>query len=366
MKNQKSFIILATSLILITVFLTSCIPKPNPDDTAVSPTPKPSVVIETPEPTPSEPPEPTPPPFRNPLSGTPLEIEHENLRPYAIMINNLSVALPHMGVSKADIIYEALAEGEITRMLAIFSDITDVGILGSMRSARPYYIEIARSYDAIFVHAGGSEQAYTDIYAKGVNSIDGVRGAYGGQIFYRDPARAQHGYEHSLFTTSELLHEYMPILGYKTHHAQENFNYGLTFDDDIDMTGGVSAEQITVSFAGLKTTNFTYDGEKFYTASQYDIDYIDGTTTESVLFRNVLVLYASTQIIDNEGRRTVNLTGTGTGHYICNGKMLDINWSRAANGEIFTYTLTDGTPLILAAGQSYIGIVPTGSTTLIQ
>ena len=118
------------------------------------------------------------------------------------MINNIGVALPHCGISGADIIYEILAEGNITRMMAIFSDINKAnGPIGSMRSSRPYYIETALSYDAIYVHAGGSEQAYSDIASKGVNNIDGVRGNYdASSAFYRDKNRQQYGYEHSLFT----------------------------------------------------------------------------------------------------------------------------------------------------------------------
>ena len=162
------------------------------------------------EPTPEASEEPSAPLYTNGLTGEAID-EPSNLRPYAVMINNIKVAQPHCGVSKADIIYEVLVEGT-TRMMAIFSDISDAGALGSMRSIRPYFIEIARCYDAIVVHAGGSEQAYSDIATKGIDNMDGVRGAYGSSIFYRDPSRMHAGYEHSLFTTGEKVLEYTPIL----------------------------------------------------------------------------------------------------------------------------------------------------------
>jgi hypothetical protein len=71
-----------------------------------------------------------------------------------------------------------LAEGGITRMMGIFTNMADIDKLGSMRSLRPYYLSISMSYDAITVHAGGSEQAYSDVKTLGADDIDGVRGSY--------------------------------------------------------------------------------------------------------------------------------------------------------------------------------------------
>ena len=92
-----------------------------------------------PEPTPTPTPEPTPTPklYRNFLNGELLD-EPDYTRPVAVMINNIVFAQPQCGVSDADIVYEVLAEGGITRMMAIFSHIENAGVLGSIRSIRPY------------------------------------------------------------------------------------------------------------------------------------------------------------------------------------------------------------------------------------
>jgi hypothetical protein len=148
-------------LLAILLLLPGCGGKKNDDVEAEAPvTLPPDITTNLPDDTeedvePTE--EPSAPLYTNGLTGEAID-EPSNLRPYAVMINNIKVALPHCGVSKADIIYEVLVEGT-TRMMAIFSDISDAGALGSMRSIRPYFIELARSYDAIVVHAGGSEQA---------------------------------------------------------------------------------------------------------------------------------------------------------------------------------------------------------------
>lgn len=314
-----------------------------------------------------ETPEPTPEPIYDPLSGVEIEENISSLRPYAVMINNIKVAQPHCGVSKAEIIYEVLAEGEITRMMPIFSTLDDVGVIGSMRSSRPYYIDIAQSYDAIYVHAGGSDQAYSDIATEGIDNIDGVRGSYSGTVFYRDPNRQKYGVEHSLFTSSDRILDYLPTLGYETEH-NGSYEYGMIFTDEVTMGESAAvASTVDVSFSGLKHTNFTYHPDTgYYTAAQFGSDYIDGNTGEAVQFKNLLVLYADTTIIDSYGRRAVDLYGTGKGHFISGGLTAPILWSHSGDNKPFLYSYENGKELEFGRGTTYIAIVPTDSTITIQ
>ena len=111
--------------------------------------------LPTPEPTdspqvtgqPAPTPEPTPA-FTNPLTGLPCEADLSGIKPVAVMLNNLREALPQLGQSQADIIYEVVAEGGITRMLAVYQSVEDVGTIGSIRATPPYYIELARQNSA--------------------------------------------------------------------------------------------------------------------------------------------------------------------------------------------------------------------------
>ena len=331
-------------------------------DTGISPEP-PSVEV----PNVSAEPTATPDTITNPLTGEAIETDISANRPFAVMLNNIKVALPQCGISKADILYEVLAEGNITRFEAIFSDLNGVGAIGSMRSSRPYYIELALSFDAIYVHAGGSEQAYSDISSKGVDNIDGVRGAYSGEIFYRDPNRMKYGSEHSLFTSSDKVIEYTSTLGYESTH-DGTFDYGLSFTETPELgSSAAAAASVNVSFEGIKDTKFTYHSDSgYYTGYQYDTDLVDGTTGEAVQFKNLLVLYADSKILDDYGRRAFDLDGSGTGHFIVNGKTVAIKWSHSGTGSSIKYTLEDGTPVELGVGKTYIAIVPTGSTITMQ
>lgn len=326
---------------------------------APEPSTEPSVsLMETPEPTVSVEPE----EYFNGLTGEPLDKKPEPTRPYAVMINNLKQALPQCGISKADIIYEVLAEADITRMMAIFSSLEDVDRLGSIRSLRPYYLEISQSYDALLVHAGGSEQAYSDVATEKVENIDGVRGAHAEDIFYRDSDRLKNGYEHSLFTKTETLLEYIPILGYREEHEDE-YDYGLRFTEDATPEQGESAEEIQVFFGqNKKETNFSYDAtESKYFMEQYGLDYVDGDTDEKVGFTNVLVLKAETvDLMDELLHREMNLTGSGQGYFACGGKYEEITWRRGTNGA-FAYEDSQGNTLEFGIGKTYICIVPTDS-----
>ena len=126
-----------------------------------------------------------------PLTGEPLSSKPANTRPFAVMINNIVFAQPQVGISNADMIYEIPAEGGITRMMAIFSHLYDVESVGSIRSLRPYYLSVALSYDAIVIHAGGSEQAYSDVKTYNADHLDGVRDGNTSSMFYHDASTAR-------------------------------------------------------------------------------------------------------------------------------------------------------------------------------
>ena len=305
---------------------------------------------------------PTPETLKNPLTGETVDSDRSTVRPYAVMLNNINVALPQCGVSQCDILYEVLAEGNITRLEGIFTKLDGITAIGSMRSARPYYITIAQAYDAIYVHAGGSEQAYSDISSKNINDIDGVRGAYADTYFYRDKSRQKYGIEHSLFTTGDKLVACAKSLGYSEDH-DGTFDYGLQFSDSVDLGSAASpAASVDVSFGGLKDTKFTYNATSgYYNGNEYNQTYIDGTTQAAVDFKNLVVLFADTSFVDSYGRRAVNLVGTGTGYFMVNGKSVPITWSHSSESEPFVYELQDGTPVTFGVGKTYIGVVPTGS-----
>lgn len=349
--------ILMLLLLSMAMLLTACGGKEEPPAPAEELAPPP-VETETAE----EPKEPEPymPAGTNPLTGEPMEPELEDLRPVAVMLNNLKAAMPQLGVSQADIIYEIPAEGQITRMLAVFQSLEGVGDLGSIRSTRPYYLETALGHDALLVHAGGSPDAYRDIPAWGVDNMDGVRGGSDAEIFWRDKERRRTaGYEHSMLTSGENIQTYLDEGHFPLKH-REGYVYSQTFAEDGTPAGGIAAETVKLYFSNYKTGTFTYDPEtKRYLIGQYGGEYIDGNTGEQVGVTNVLVLETAISVIpgDEEGRLTVRTTGEGKGTFLCGGRAVSILWSRKDRNSPFVYTTEDGRPLVLGQGKSYVCIM---------
>jgi len=318
--------------------------------------------VAEPEPEPVQEPEiiqPEEPKFYNPLTGVETEEDISANRPYAVMINNIKKATPTVGLRNADIIYECPVEGT-TRLLAVFQDISKSETVGSVRSARPYYIDLALSYDAIYIHAGGSTVpggAYEKMKSTGITRIDGVNGS--GETFYRDNWRLNNmGYEHSLMLKTSTLPGYAEKNKFRTTH-KDGYVCSLAFTDD-ELTEGESAEKITInyaSYASNKKTGFTYDPESgFYEVSEYGSPMKDGDETISV--KNVIILKTTIKSVDDYGRLSVSLTGSGEGYYVCSGKYVPITWSKSDTYAQFVYKNADGTPLEFARGKSWICVIP--------
>lgn len=359
--KKLSCLLLAALLLLVSACGGGAVTA-SPTPTAAAPTASPSP---SPSPTPTAEPTATPMPYVNPLTGVGMEEDISGQRPWAVMINNLDKALPQCGVSQADIVYEVPAEGGVTRMMAIFTDLSAVEKLGSMRSLRPYYADIGLSYDAIVVHAGGSQASYSELSAYGIDHLDGVLGSYASETFYRDPDRMKYGYEHSLFTTGENLIAAAQGQGFRLTHEDGSYDYRLSFSDRAESQCTGTAEYAEVKFNGYKSTSFTYDADTgLYSAYEYGADYVDGNSGDTMTFKNVLVLSTDIAVLDDVGRLSVRTTGTGDGYFLCGGKYVPITWERAANTDSFSYYLADGTELRLGVGTSYVGIMDDAGASL--
>ena len=365
-----------SALMLAVLLLLGCSScgKEEPPEVSVSKSdqgqPAVSVIAPIPDPEPVPEPEPTPAPepefpYTNPLTGEGCETDISKNRPIAIMLNNLKKALPQMGVSQADLIFEIPAEGGITRMMAVFQDVSDVGTIGSVRSARDYYISLAKGLDALYLHAGGSPQAYSAIKNWSVTGLDCVNGPYEGTLFWRDAARRKSaGYEHSVVTSGEKITQLLPGYNMRLEH-KDGYTSPLSFAEDAVPVNGQQADAVTVEYSTYKTGLFQYDGETdLYYVKEYGTPYVDGNTGEQVAVKNVLILQTDISQIkgDEAGRLSVRTTGTGKGKFACGGKIADITWSKPSHAEALTFYTLDGQPLQLEVGSTYINVIGATST----
>lgn len=347
--------------------LSACGSGGEPDPTE-SPVPTVSPTL-TPSPEPTPEPTPVDPEKVNPLTGELLTGEvTASQRPVAVMLNNIKAALPQQGNSQADILYEALAEGGITRMLGVYQSMEGVGEVGSVRSARPYYLELALGLDAIYLHAGGSEAAYADIKAWNVTALDCVRSTAYSAIFWRDAQRRKNnGYEHSVLTSGDAIVTNFPSYSFRKDH-EAGYTLPYTFAEDGTPVGGTDAKVIRVPFSNYKTGVFTYDETSGkYLVEEYGQPFVDGNNGEQLAMTNVVVIRTSCKAIDDYGRMQVDLSGySGEGWFACGGKIVPIAWSKADRNSPIVYTLQDGAPVTFGQGNSYVNIIPLSNDVTVE
>ena len=239
--------------------------------------------------------------------------EESKSRPYAVMINNNHAAWPQCGIQDAYLVYEIISEGGITRMMALYKD-QDTAKIGSIRSARHYFIDYAEENDAIFVHWGGSPQAYSRINT-GIDSIDGI--ALEGSVFFRDKT-LDRDYEHTGFTSMENVREYAESKGFTRDTNKDLLlNYSV---DEIDLStfaDAESAQEVNIEYSDYHTTSYEYDEQnKVYKRSMSGKANIDLETGEQYTAKNIIVYSVSNYTIndgENKGRQELNNIGSGRG-----------------------------------------------------
>lgn len=301
--------------------------------------------------------------YRNPLNGEKTDAEYDG-RVFAVTINNVAPAIPHRGLNSADLFFEMYINDYCTRGLALFSDIRKVSDVGSMRSNRMNFTDIAQGYNCVLFHTGGSDLVLGDLAASGVDNIQ-----VDVPIGYRDSERSAQGYsyEHTLFAKGENLYDAANNRGFSLSSTGKN--YGLQFSDDVILNGQIANEiEIVFTLSGVKkTSTMVYDSTAdAYSYHQYGKEMTD--SGEKVLFKNVLVILAPTENIQHkkDTYHVADILGSGDGYFSCGGKITAIKWSRAGEYEPFTFSFSDGSAVSLEAGSSYIAIAPTGSAVNVK
>ena len=293
---------------------------------------------------------------------TGLECKEQDMltRPYAVMMDNVKVATPQNGISHADVVYEVTVEGGITRLLSIFSDYTGEYTIGAVRSSRDYYIDLAQAHNAIYVHAGGSPEAYSVLYSRKINNLDGVNNGPASS-FWRDSERrkARLSSEHCMVTNPLKVAEGIQIKKYSTQISDGFVSPFAFYNEDTEIKGE-SALRVSVAFSSKCA--FEYDDTaRIYKKFQYGDMHTDRDTQEQLAFKNVLVLTAPHKSTgDEKGRIKVDFTGSGNGYYAVNGVYKKIVWKKQNRTTPYALFEQDGTtPLLLCPGKSYIAIANT-------
>lgn len=285
-------------------------------------------------------------------------------RPYAVMINNLGVARPlQSGLQDAMIIYEMIVEGGLTRYMAVFQD-QNTERIGSIRSARHYFLDYALENDAIYVHHGNSPQAAADFKTLNIDRISVDASKTG----WRDKS-LNVSTEHTLFTSIAKLNN---GVGNKRKTRNKDFllNYSETPIDLSTKEGAIKANNIEITYSGSVKSSYEYDeSAQNYKRSVNGKAHTDYVTKKQYTFKNIITYQVSnTSLNDGSGkdRQTLDNIGSGEGYYITNGYAVPITWSKSSRSSQTVYKYKDGTEIDVNDGNTFIQIQPKGKNLIIN
>jgi hypothetical protein len=286
------------------------------------------------------------------------------VRPYAVMIDNeYSMPLPQGGLYRAQIIYEAFAEGGETRFMAVFWGKGSTKI-GPVRSARHYFLDYAMENNAIYVHVGYSPYAKRDIK---LYDIDDINGIFVGGVFW-DITKEGSNWSDS-YTSTDKINAYV-----KSHKWPTTTTRRLVFSynpADVEPVGGFAAKNVTIKYAASNQSGYVYDSAaKLYKRLRKGEPLMERVTGKQLTAKNIIIQKIRNYTMPGEtksSRQGLDNVGTGEGWYVSLGKAVKIKWSKASRTEQTKYTLaSSGAELIINPGQTWVQIMPINYNPVIK
>ncbi len=268
----------------------------------------------------------------------------------AVMVENHIDANPLSGLDKAAVVYEAPAEGNIPRFMALFPLDTDVAKIGPVRSSRPYYLDWLAEYPGtMYMHVGGSPDALARIASEGIFDMNEMsRGWY----FWRDTHRFA---PHNAYTSAELFrsaHEKYV----QTDMAEPQPRWHVVSQDAC---ASDCVTHIEVMFAqGIYAPDWYYvSSTNKYERNQFSKPHVD-LSGARYMADTVIVQRVQTTVVDEKGRLNMKTIGSGDAMIFTAGTVQEGTWSKTAKASPTTFTAKDGTPMYIQGGHIWIEVVP--------
>jgi hypothetical protein len=287
------------------------------------------------------------------LTGLPVTDPSANLRPVtAVMIENSDAARPQAGLSQAGVVFEAVAEGGITRFMALYQD-TQPATVGPIRSARPYYVSWALGFNAGYAHVGGSPDALADITAWHVRDLNEF---YNGSSYHRITTRQA---PHNVYTGLAILTKLEASKGYT---SSTYTSWSRKKDSPVKIP---TAGHITMTLSGPDyNPSYVYNAAtNSYKRSEGGAVQTDSTTGAQLSPKVVIAIVVpeSRGALDASDAYYSNYVTTGSGQadVFQDGSVTIGHWTKTSNDSQILFTTTTGQPLKLNAGQTWVSAVTT-------
>lgn len=290
------------------------------------------------------------------IDGVKVEQGKENLLPVAVMIENLVTIRPQAGLQNAQVVYEALAEGGITRFMAVYASGDAIAEIGPVRSARKYFVDWAEEYRSMYVHAGGSPNALqqlatSSLLLEDLNQISGDH-----PYFWRDSSIPA---PHNLFTSSELL---AYALRDKAFQEKVGEYDGWKFTSASEKKDRPEEERFIALqyYSSSYHVRYAYDREtNTYLRFQGDQPHTDRLTNEQIRVKNVAVQFIPTSLLEeSSGRLDVETIGEGKAIIFRDGLTFVGTWKKETAEERTRFFTEDGKEVEFIPGNIWIQVAP--------
>ena len=313
---------------------------------------------------------------RSVYTNEPVSAAAANVRPLAVMMPTDKAAQPSYGISRADVLYEIMEEGNISRQMAIIPNWQDLNRIGNLRSCRLYYIYAAKEWDPILVHFGGVAYMKGMIDGPDVNNLSGtyeygVGGkAPGAGYFFRSTDRKA---PHNAYISASGIKRAATQLGYSLNLRTGYYNAShFRFADGVNDLSGYSnaAPASTIDLSAVfpyTHPTLTYDASAgVYRKNIHGGAHTDAINGKQLTFANVIVQNTKWQQLDKKGYLGFNMMDSEDGYYFTKGKCIHITWQKAGEYAPTRYFDDSGKEIRLNTGKTYIAIAQKGKNVKFQ
>jgi hypothetical protein len=279
----------------------------------------------------------------------------------AIMIENSLDARPQSGLSDAGVVFEAIAEGGITRFLALFQD-NSPGDVGPIRSARPYYLQWEMAFDAPYAHVGGSPEALSDIKAWGVRDLDQF---FNSQAYHRSASRPA---PHNVYSSIDALNQLETGKGFTTStYTGFARKPAVLVKKKTVKTATQPAPNAatTIDFAlsgPLYNVHYDYDAASgTYKRSEGGAPHIDANGNKQITPKVVIGLVTQYGIQSDGKHSDYQVIGSGPVYVFQDGVVTTGTWSKASEKDQLKFTDSSGHDILLEPGQTWVSALSDAS-----
>lgn len=288
------------------------------------------------------------------LTGLPVEPDKAKRRPLAVMIENHPDARPQAGLEKADVVFEAIVEGGITRFMAVFGS-QDADKIGPIRSARPFYVAWAAGLHALYTHAGGSQGALALIPT--VSEI--VDLPHAAAYFQRDP-KPGIASEHTLFSSTKQLYDFAAEKEAKLEADIKDWK----FDHGVKLDKRPVSAKVTIPFS-TNTYQADWDYERDsnnYKRSLAGSAHVDKVSGDQITASNVVVIQVTrsfdSKANQGKGEFSMGTEGSGKAQIFHNGAFIEGEWKKPKRDEMIRFYDSTGKELEMVEGKTWIAVIP--------